>query len=252
MAAKKRTGPAKRAASPAKPATPSRRKDAIASAKSYFKQNVAKARRVNVEKFLTDAFSIMLHPVRYFASIRTDGNYENTIVKVLLYGLVTAGIKILFNIGSITFVGALASAAVFSVSAVLITFGLGGIMLFFSYITKGEMNFETAIKAVAGCIFMYPVAYVAYHIAFAYWVLFFFSIAIDLYIVFLLYVATTYCLKGEVEIARIIFGIFAAFVIAFHFSDGGARYVWNKNPGIGFKYQLNKMQQSRLLDQLGK
>ena len=181
---------------------------------------------------------MILHPVKYFTSITADGNYENAIVKVLMYGLSTAGIKILFNIANITLLGTISALLLMPIYAMFITFALAGVMLFFSYLAKGEMNFETALKAVASCIFMYPLSYVAYHIAFSYWILFFFSLVIDLYIVFLIYTATTYCLKGEKGISNVIFSIFAIFVVVIHFSNSGAMYVATKNPKVGFKHQL--------------
>jgi hypothetical protein len=215
-------------------------------ARSYLERAEKKASGINVGKFLTDAVNIILNPVKYFASVRSDGKYEDMIVKVLIYGLIAAGMKILFNIGSIRFLDALASIVLMSVYGVVITFGLGGVMMFFSYLTKGEMNFEMAAKSVASCIFMYPLAWAAYHLAFTYWILFFFSLMIDLYIVFLIYTATTYCLKGEHGISRIIFGIFAAFIVILHFSSAGAFYVASKNPVLGFEHNLVRYQSGRL------
>ncbi len=67
----------------------------IETAKTYFKSAETKAKKINLEKFLTDAIYMLLHPVKYFTSIKADGNYENAIVKVLMYGLLTAGINII-------------------------------------------------------------------------------------------------------------------------------------------------------------
>jgi hypothetical protein len=93
---------------------------------------------------------------------------------------------------------------------------------------------------------MYPLAFAAYQLAFTYWILFFFSLMIDLYIVFLIYTATTYCLKGEAGISRIIFGIFATFVVVLHFSASGAFYVANKNPSVGFERNVARFQSGKL------
>ncbi|MBR1545129.1 MAG: hypothetical protein IJ638_04255, partial [Alphaproteobacteria bacterium] len=157
----------------------------ISTAKTYFKSAEKQAKKIKISKFITDAIYMILHPVKYFTSIEADGNYEDAIVKVLMYGFITAGIKILFNIANITLLGTISALILMPIYAMLITFALAGVMLFFSYLAKGEMNFETALKAVASCIFMYPLSYIAYHVAFSYWILFFFSIMIDLYIVFL-------------------------------------------------------------------
>ena len=217
----------------------------VSTAKSYFKSAEKQAKKINLEKFLTDAIYMLLHPVKYFTSIKSDGNYENAIVKVLMYGLLTAGIKILFNLTSITLVGTISALILMPIYAILFTFALAGVMLFFSYLAKGEMNFETAMKAVASCIFMYPLAYVAYQIAFSFWFLFFFSLVIDLYIVFLIYTATTYCLKGEQGISKVVFSIFAIFTIMIHFSNSGAVYIATKNPNVGFKHHFHKLQKAK-------
>lgn len=217
----------------------------VSTAKTYFKSAEKQAKKINLEKFLTDALYMLLHPVKYFTSIKADGNYEDAIVKVLMYGLLTAGIKILFNLASITLLGTISALILMPIYAILITFALAGVMLFFSYLAKGEMNFETSMKAVASCIFMYPLCYVAYHIAFSYWILFCFSLILDLYILFLIYTATTYCLKGEQGISKVIFGIFAIFIVVLHFSASGAVYIATKNPTVGFKHHFAKMQKSK-------
>ena len=222
--------------------------EVVETAKNYFKTAEKKVKKINIEKFITDALYMLFHPVKYFTSIKADGNYENAIVKVLMYGLITAGIKILFNIASITLVGAISAIILMPIYALLITFALSGVMLFFSYLAKGEMNFETSLKSVASCIFMYPVAFVAYQIAFNYWILFFFSLVIDLYIVFLLYTATTYCLKGEVNLSKVICSIFALFVIILHFSSTGSLYISSKNPRIALKHHFVKFQKDSMND----
>ena len=228
------------------PKTPVKKSAGWDDAHGYFKEVHKKARSIRIEKFLTDMLSIILNPVKYFATIKADGKYEDMIVKVVIYGLIAAGIRILFSIGSIRFLDAVTSTLLMSVYGVILTFGLGGVFMFFSYLTKGEMNFEMAVKSVAACIFMYPLAYTAYNIAFAYWMLFFFSLMVDLYIVFLIYTATTHCLKGEAGTSRIIFGIFAAFVVVLHFSNAGSFYVANKNPSIGFERNMLRYQMGTL------
>lgn len=224
--------------------------EVVETAKTYFKNAEQKVKKVNIEKFITDALYMLLHPVKYFTSIKSDGNYENAIVKVLMYGLITAGIKILFNITSITLVGSISAIILMPIYALLITFGLSGVMLFFSYLAKGEMNFETSLKSVSSCIFMYPLAFVAYQIAFNYWILFFFSLVIDLYIVFLIYTATTYCLKGDINLSRVICGIFALFIVILHFSSTGAFYISSKNANVALKHHFVKFQKSKANDLL--
>lgn len=214
----------------------------VSTAKTYFKSAEKQAKKINLEKFLTDALYMLLHPVKYFTSIKADGNYEDAIVKVLMYGLLTAGIKILFNLASITLLGTISALILMPIYAILITFALAGVMLFFSYLAKGEMNFETSMKAVASCIFMYPVSFVAYHLAFSYWILFIFSLILDLYIVFLIYTATTSCLKGEPALSKVIFGIFAAFIVVIHFSSTGTLYISSKNPQVAFKHHYVRLQ----------
>ena len=217
----------------------------VSSVKAVFQSAEKTVKKLNFGKFFSDAIYMLCNPVKYFTEIKADGNYETAIIKVLMYGLLTAGIKILFNIANITLIGTISALILMPIYAIFIVFGLAGIMLFFSYLAKGEMNFETSMKAVASCIFMYPLAYVAYHVAFSYYILFFFSLMIDLYIVFLIYTATTYCLKGEKGIANVIFSIFTLFIIAIHFSNSGAMYVATKNPKVGFKHHFAKIQKAQ-------
>jgi len=212
---------------------PMKKKPAASPSKErYFKKPAMRPKAVNLERFLTDMLRVMMAPVKFFGSIKSDGKYEDTIVKILIYGLIAAGIKILFSIASITVLGAITSALLMGVHAILVSFGLAGMALFFAYLAKGEMDFEKSFKAVASCIFMYPLAFTAYHLAFAYPVLFFLSIMIDLYLVFLMYNIVIYALKGNSNIAHMVFGIAAAFIVILHFSDAADGYLMSKNKDV--------------------
>ena len=196
-------------------------------------------RLIRAEGFITDMGKLLISPVRFFANIKLDGKYEDTIVKTLIYGLLAAGIEIVFNISTISLLDAMISALLLSVGAVLASFALAGIALFFSYLAKGEMSFERAVKAVASCIFIYPLGYLLYKISFAYPILFFASLGIDLYIVFLLYNLVIYALKGYRGVARATFGIFAAFVIVIHFSKSSSGYLMLKNHNVAMSKVLS-------------
>ncbi|MDR1008708.1 MAG: hypothetical protein LBL52_00455 [Rickettsiales bacterium] len=224
-----------------KPRAPKEDFGAAITSSRYFKQAKVRYERINFGKFITDAWGILFNPVKFFGGITSDGRYSDTIFKVMMYGLMAAGIKILFNLSSITLVGAAYAAVGFALSAVMLTFALGGILMLFGYLAKGEMDFERALKSVAACMFMYPIAYVAYQLAFTYWMLFFFSILIDLYIVFLIYAATQYSLKGETSLANLIFGIFAALVIVVHLTDSAGIYMMYKNAKVVTEHTLKKI-----------
>jgi hypothetical protein len=202
------------------------------SASRYFKKAQAGVSRVNVAKFITDMAGIILNPVRFFQGLSSDGGYGDAIFKVAMYGLMALGVNILFNLSSITLVEAAYGVVAFSVAGVLLTFAFAGLLMLFSYLSKGEMDFEIALKSVAACMFMFPVAYAAYHLAFGYWTLYYLSLVIDLYIVFLIYTAVIYSMKGESGLSKIIFGAAAAFLLIVHWSGSVPAYLMLKNPRL--------------------
>ncbi len=234
----------KRVANSVKSASPV----AIKNTKEYINKTKSKIKTFNIKKSLSDIFYMLRHPIKYFSSIVSDNNFEDAIAKILLYGIITAGIDILFSIHSITLWNAILSLITLPIISALITFSLAGIILLFSYLTKGQMNFEIAVKSVASCIFMYPLSCVLYELSFSYYLLFVFSIILDLYTGFLIYSAVTFCLKGEKRIANIIFGIFAVLIIAFHFSSSSMFYLGIKNPKVVFTHSLNGIKNLNITD----
>ena len=218
----------------------------VGVAKKYIDKAKQETKKINLDKFLTDMFHTLLHPVKYFSSIKSDSNYEDQIVKVLMYGLATGGIKILLSLGQLSIFNIIASLLFMPALAVIITFALSGIMLMFSYLTKGDMDFEMGVKSVASCIFMYPVAYTIYHLSGFYFILWLSSLLIDLYIMFLIYTATTHCLNADKTTAKAVFGIFAIMILVVHVSNDKYAYLTLKNPKIMEKHQLKEFKKTAL------
>ncbi len=218
----------------------------VETAKKYIDKAKKETKKINIDKFLTDMFHTLIHPVKYFSSIKSDSNYEDQIVKVLMYGLATGGIRILLSLGNLSIFNIITSLIFMPILAVIITFALSGIMLMFSYLTKGDMDFEMGVKSVASCIFMYPVAYTLYHISGFYSMLWLNSLIVDIYTIFLIYTAVTYCLNADKTTAKSVFGIFAIMILTLHVSDSKIAYLTFKNSKTMEKYQVNKFKKTAL------
>ncbi|MCL2439530.1 MAG: hypothetical protein FWD15_03380 [Alphaproteobacteria bacterium] len=202
-----------------------------------FKKRVEK---MNVKKFASDAWNALMNPYKFFNNISSNGNYSDAIVQALMYGMIAFGLHIVFNIASITVLDAAAAIIAFAAGSVLLLFSFAGILMLFSYAAKGSRDFEIALRATAAAMFMYPLAYAAYNLAFTYWLLVFFSLLIDMYVVFLIYVATEYAMKGDVRLSRVAAAVCAALVFFFHVNSMSNSYMFYKNQQLSLKHAIGK------------
>lgn len=170
-------------------------------------KNVTKKWKLEFKSWFSDAYKVILTPKKYFSSIVEDGNYEDPIIKAAFYGLITAVLMFIINTVKIGFTFmSLINLVVYPIIAVILTFGLAGVLLFFAYVCKGEMDFEAAVKAVASKIFIYPLSILLLTVgSFSFYVTWIITILIMAYILFLMYVAVIYCLNADVKVANIVF-----------------------------------------------
>lgn len=213
-------------------------------AKGYMKSaedKMKKVKSLGIKQIIKDLIDMILNPVKCFTSIKEDGNFHDAVTKILIYGVLAGIIQCVFGLGHISLISSLYSLIAAPIYALLIAFAIAGVLFLFSYMCKGEMKFETSLKAVANCMFIYPLSTALYQFALTYWMLFAFSLMVDLYIVFLIYVAITSCLKASKNVAHIVFGVFAAFVIILHFSSQSLFYLARKNPQVVSKHFTNQI-----------
>lgn len=177
-------------------------------------------------KKLKNAFkhirNLIVNPKRYFTKIVADGNMEESMMKAFLYGLLGGCLVLLIRLmgGATITIGAIFTAIIIvPVLAVALLFVMGGLMMLMSEITGGERDWEIAIKGLASIFFIYPVILMLNALAFnctSIWVI---SMLVDLYILFLFYNISLYCMRGKRANVILVIGILALFMITVYATD---------------------------------
>ncbi|MBR2412775.1 MAG: hypothetical protein IKB10_03890 [Alphaproteobacteria bacterium] len=166
--------------------------------------------------------NLIINPKRYFTKIVADGNMEESMLKAFLYGLLGGGLVLLIRLlgGATITLGAVFTAAIIvPVLAVALLFVMGGLMMLVSEITGGERDWEIAIKGLASIFFIYPVILVLNALAFnctSMWVI---SLLVDIYILFLFYNISLYCMRGKRSNVIVVIGILALFMATVYATD---------------------------------
>lgn len=166
--------------------------------------------------------NLIVNPKRYFTKIVADGNMEESMMKAFLYGLLGGCMVLLIRLmgGATVTVGAIFTAIIIvPVLAVALLFVMGGLMMLMSEITGGERDWEIAIKGLASIFFIYPVILVLNALAFnctSIWVI---SMLVDIYILFLFYNISLYCMRGKRANVIFVIAILALFMATVYATD---------------------------------
>lgn len=200
----------------------------------------AKKAKLDIKALYKEGIELLLRPRKLFESIRSTDNYEEPIIKAAAYGFVGAVLSTLIGLFKGQGIASLLKLIWIPATAVVMMFAIAGILLLISYIAKGKMDFEIAVKAVASKIFIYPIAIVLAAVSFTYPLLVFTSILVDFFILYLAYSAVVYCLGADLKRARIIFGVIGALMVLFYFTDFSIAWLMVRNPEVALGYHLEK------------
>ena len=191
-----------------------------------------------MKKKLKNAFkrirNIIVNPKRYFTKIVADGNLEESMLKAFLYGLLGGILVLIIRLmgGATITLGAIFTAVmIVPVLAVTLLFVMGGLLMLVSEITGGERDWEIAIKGLASVFFIYPVILVLNALAFncvSIWVI---SLLVDMYILFLFYNISLYCMRGKRNSVLMVIGILALFMLTVYATDYRIGWFMLKNTG---------------------
>lgn len=166
--------------------------------------------------------NLIVNPKRYFTKIVADGDMEEAMLKAFLYGLLGGCLVLLIRLlgGATITIGAIFTAIIIvPVLAVALLFVFGGLMMLVSEITGGERDWEIAIKGLASVFFIYPVILVLNALAFnctSIWVI---SMLVDMYVLFLFYNISLYCMRGKRGNVLLIIGVLALFMVTVYATD---------------------------------
>ena len=165
---------------------------------------------------------IVVNPKRYFTKIVADGNLEESMLKAFMYGLLGGCLVLLLRLlggATITLGSVFTAIVIVPVLAVALLFVMGGLLMLVSEITGGERDWEIAIKGLASIFFIYPMILVLNALAFnctSMWVI---SLLVDIYILFLFYNISVYCMRGKRSNVILVIGILALFIATVYATD---------------------------------
>ena len=187
-----------------------------------------------IKKAIKHIRNVIVNPKRFFTKIVADGNMEESMLKAFLYGLLGGCLVLLIRLmgGATITLGAIFTAIIIvPVLAVALLFVMGGLMMLVSEITGGERDWEIAIKGLASIFFIYPVILVLNALAFncvSIWVI---SLLVDIYILFLFYNISLYCMRGKKANVILVIGILALFMLTVYATDYRIGWFMLKNTG---------------------
>jgi hypothetical protein len=186
-----------------------------------------------LKKIPRRVWMILTKPERFFKKIVVDGSLEESMIKCFLFGLL-GGIAVLgINLASgatVTIAGVFVKLAAYPLIAVGILFVFAGLMMMFAEITGGNRDWELAVKGTSSIFFMYPVILIVDALAFNCASLWVANVAVDGYVLFLLYNIAYHCMKGKKWAVLSVIGLAAAFLILLYNSEYKIGWLALKNP----------------------
>ena len=143
-------------------------------------------------------------------------------LKAFLYGLLGGVLVLLLRLiggATITISSVFTAIIIVPVLAVALLFVMGGLLMLVSEITGGERDWEIAIKGLASIFFIYPVILVLNALAFNCTSMWIISLLVDIYVLFLFYNISLYCMRGKKSNVIIVIAILALFLATVYATD---------------------------------
>ena len=165
------------------------------------------------KKLYEDSKKALFQPKEYFTSMETQGGLGDPILKVLVYGAIAGVFALLWSLLNISgFTGGILGGAVgiaaffWSIFGAVIGVFIGGvIILIISSICNGNGNFEPNLRVAAAIMVILPInAFLGFFGGISYALDAIIGFAVNLYAVYMLYIAVTRTLEGKVQPAKAI------------------------------------------------
>ena len=176
----------------------------------------------SIYKMYEESKEVLLNPQDYFLSMETQGGLREPVIKALVYGVVAGIFAFFWNLLNITGIsmgssggsGAIVGLFGAIISAVIGVFIGGLIILIISNICKGNTDFEPSVRVAAATMVLYPInVFLGFFGAISYSLGEIISLAVSLYGVYLIYLAVTTILQGEIQTARTVSYVLAGISI---------------------------------------
>jgi len=200
--------------------------------------------------FIKESKETLVNPKAYFSTMKTSGGMVEPLIKALIYGLIAGVIGFLWGVIGLgglkmgIFGGALgAMALVWTVVSALIGLFIGAvIVLIISSICKGNTDFEANLRVVAAVMVIMPIsALLGFTIGINSVLGSIVTLCVNLYALYLLYLALTEALKANAATTRIVMYVLAAILAVIVLTGLGASRRMNKYMNEFDKGDLKEM-----------
>ena len=186
-------------------------------------------KKFDLTAFIADSKQTLLKPEEYFSSMPTTGGFGPAIIKALIYGLIAGILNMIWSILEIgTMGGAMGGvfggavgflALIWSVIAALIGLFIGAvIILILVSIANGKTDFEPILHVQAALMVIMPVsAFMNVFSAIHPIIGSLLSLAVNLYLLWMLFNAMTRVLSANPDTSKIIMYVVGGLFIIFFF-----------------------------------
>lgn len=207
------------------------------------------------KKFIDDSKETLLNPKSYFASMKLDGGMGEPIIKALIYSVIAGVFYLIWSFLAVGGVagGLLGGAAGIGAFFVTIIGGVIGVfigallILIVSSICNGNNDFEACLRVSASIMVIFPVsALFSVLQGVNFYLGSIVGLAINLYSLYLLYLAITLALKGKEQTAKIVSYVLAGLIVLFliiGLAGGAALRHGYKMGSSSFEKELRKMEE---------
>ncbi|MGE0078568.1 MAG: Yip1 family protein [Bacteroidales bacterium] len=175
------------------------------------------------KKLIDDSKETLLNPKSYFASMQLGGGMGQPLIKALIYSVIAAVFTLIWSflvVGGIAggvFGSAVGIGAFFAtiIGGIIGVFIAALIILLISSICNGNNDFEASLRVAASLMVIFPISALLSVFKFNYYLGTIINLAVNLYSLYLLYIAISIALKGKEQTAKIIAYVLGGLLILF-------------------------------------
>jgi len=213
----------------------------------------------NLNRLYSDSKKALFQPKGYFSSLPVEGGMGEPVIKALVYGVVAGFFVLLWSLFNVTgytsgmFGGMVGIGGFFwSIIAALIGVFIGGvIILIVSAICGGKTDFESNVRVAAAIMVLFPInAFLGFFDGISHTLGSIITLLVNLYGVYMLYLAVTGVLRAKEQTTRIVSYVLAGLMVLFLIIGLATRSAVERATGLNEKRikEMIEKQQKELED----
>ena len=200
--------------------------------------NTMEQKSFDLSAFIADSKQALLKPEEYFSTMSTEGGFGPPIIKALIYGVIAGILNLIWGLLKVGAAGGAGGmfggavgflALVWSIIGALIGLFIGAvIILILCAIANGKTDFEPILHVQAALMVVMPVSAFMNVFGVIHPVLgSLLSLAVNLYLLWMLFHAMTKTLGAQVDTTKIIMYVLGGLLILFFFIGMATRRAAN-------------------------